>query len=139
MAGVVATVETARARRREAAARTRRREAARAASASAAADPEEGGHLCRRAAQRAVAMLEARLAVGEGEEESEDDEKLELCRELGGGDLEDLRAKGIESANDAVRDDNAGNYEDAINCKAVEYLMTVRASRAVGPGPHDQC
>mmetsp|Transcript_4414 Transcript_4414/g.14660 ORF Transcript_4414/g.14660 Transcript_4414/m.14660 type:complete len:268 (+) Transcript_4414:772-1575(+) len=55
----------------EAAARARRREVAatvesRVASASAAADPEEGGHLCRRAAQRAVAMLEARLAVGEG-------------------------------------------------------------------------
>ncbi|EOD15573.1 hypothetical protein EMIHUDRAFT_459289 [Emiliania huxleyi CCMP1516] len=40
--------------------------------------------------------------------------------------LLDLRDKGIEIANDAVRDDNAGNYEDAINkyCKAAEYLMT---------------
>ena len=44
--------------------------------------------------------------------------------------MQDLRDKGIEIANDAVRDDNAGNYEDAINkyCKAAEYLMTVRAS-----------
>jgi len=38
----------------------------------------------------------------------------------------DLRAKGIEIANEAVACDHAGNYEDAISkyIKAAEYLLT---------------
>ena len=38
----------------------------------------------------------------------------------------DLRAKGIEIANEAVACDHAGNYEEAISkyIKAAEYLLT---------------